>query len=172
MAVKITLPNIQSIRYNHSLKSVNIVIKISKNMFIFQTNAIWADTICVFLCCVHFLSPLVISAHSLVQNKVTWGPRHWSLSTFSKKLWSFNITAIYSFLPINENAFYKATHINQNSSTKCSIIGPWIYVWPVNLRVYPQKKLDLRVARKSTTSPLPGYRGEKLRTVISAVVRS
>ena len=26
---------------------------------------------------------------------------------------------------------------------------------PVNLRVYPQKKLDLRAARKSTTSPLP-----------------
>ena len=33
--------------------------------------------------------------------------------------------------------------------------GPEIYVWPVNLRVYPPKKLDLRVARKSTTSPLP-----------------
>ena len=30
-------------------------------------------------------------------------------------------------------------------------------MWPVNLRVFPPKKLDLRVARKSTTSPLPGY---------------
>ena len=30
-------------------------------------------------------------------------------------------------------------------------------MWPVNLRVYPPKKLDLRVARKSTTSPLPDY---------------
>ena len=28
-------------------------------------------------------------------------------------------------------------------------------MWPVNLRVYPLKTLDLRVARKSTTSPLP-----------------
>ena len=28
-------------------------------------------------------------------------------------------------------------------------------MWPVNLRVYPPKKLDLRVARKSTTSPIP-----------------
>ena len=66
---------------------------------IFQTDAIWAHTTCLFLCCVHFLSPLV-SAHALVQNKVNWGPRHWSLSTFSKKLWSFIITALYSFLPI------------------------------------------------------------------------
>ena len=38
-----------------------------------------------------------------------------------------------------------------------------LHYWPVNLRVarkftgvYPPKKLDLRVARKSTISPLPG----------------
>ena len=30
-------------------------------------------------------------------------------------------------------------------------------MWAVNLRVYPPKKLDLRVAGKSTTSPLPDY---------------
>ena len=41
-------------------------------------------TTCLFLCCVHFLSPLVISAHALVQNKVNWGPRHWSLSIFKE----------------------------------------------------------------------------------------
>ena len=28
-------------------------------------------------------------------------------------------------------------------------------MWSVNLRVYPQEKLDLRAARKSITSPLP-----------------
>ena len=51
--------------------------------------------------------------------------------------------------------FIKSLDISQKSSTKCSIIGPSIYVWPVNLRVYSPKKLDLHVARKSTTSPLP-----------------
>ena len=51
--------------------------------------------------------------------------------------------------------FIKSLDISQKSSTQCSIIGPLIYVWPVNLRVYPLKTLDLRVARKSTTSPLP-----------------
>ena len=54
--------------------------------------------------------------------------------------------------------FRKPLHMSQKSSTKCSIVGPQIYGWPVNLRVYPQKKLDLRVARKSTTSPLPDYK--------------
>ena len=52
--------------------------------------------------------------------------------------------------------FMKPLDISTNTSTKCSIIGPRIYVWPIDLRVYPQKKLDLRAARKSTTSPLPG----------------
>ena len=98
-------------------------------MFIFQTNAIWAHTTCLFLCCVHFLSPLVKSAHALVQNKVNWGPRHGSLSTFSKKLWSFIIAAIYSFLPINENAFYKATTHWPKFANKM------LHYWSVNLRV-------------------------------------
>ena len=101
----------------------------NKNMFIFQTNAIWAHITCLFLCCVHFLSPLLISAHALVQNKVNRGPRHWSLSTFSKKLWSFIITAIYSFLSINENAFYKATTLYPK------FVNKMFHYWPVNLRV-------------------------------------
>ena len=128
----------------------------NKNKFIIQTSAIWAHTTCLSLCCVHFLSPLVISAHALVQNKVNWGPRHWSLRTFSKKLWSFTITAIYSFLPINENAFYKTT------THYPKFVNKILHHWPVNLRAArkftglpPKEAIDLRVVRKSTTSPLP-----------------
>ena len=40
-----------------------------QNMFIFETSAIWVHTTCLFLCSVHFLSPLVISGHALIQNR-------------------------------------------------------------------------------------------------------
>ena len=62
---------------------------------------------------------------------------------------------MYIFIPINKNAFYKVTkHYPQ-------ILNKMLHYWPVNLRVarkftgLPPKKLDLRVARKSTTSLLP-----------------
>ena len=76
-------------------------------------------------------------------------------------LFQSNYEALLSLLYIHfyqsmKMSFMKPLDISRNTSTKFSIIGPWIYVWPVNLRVYPQKKLDLRAARKSTTSPYPG----------------
>ena len=122
----------------------------NKNILIFQTNAIWTHTTCLFLCCVHFLPPLGISAHALVQNKVIWGPHYWSRSIFSKQLWNFIITAIYSFLPINENVFLKPLDI-----THAIYINQMLHCLPVNIRVYPQKKLDLRVARVHVNHPPP-----------------
>ena len=59
-------------------------------------------------------------------------------------LFQINYEALLSLLYIYfyqsmKMPFLKPLHISQNSSTKCSIIGLKIYVWSVNLRVYPQK---------------------------------
>ena len=67
----------------------------------------WAHITCLFLCCVHFLSPLVISAHALIQNKVNWGPRHGSLSIFQNNCEALLSLLFIHFLPINENVWAK-----------------------------------------------------------------
>ena len=49
--------------------------------------------------------------------------------------------------------------ISQNSWAERSSIGPLIYMWPINLLVYLQKKLDLHAARKSAPPPPPPKAG-------------
>ena len=58
-------------------------------------------------------------------------------------------------MPVDLAAARKFSSIIQNSWAKCSIAGPAIYVWSVNLQVYSTKKLLLCAAHKSRTSPLP-----------------
>ena len=85
----------------------------------------------------------------IFQTKAIWGQFQKSLTTFANLLWSFIFTCIYSFWPSNRNA---SLSLSQNYWAKCSIIGPAIYVWPVNFRVY-SKKLYLHAARESRNSP-------------------
>ena len=60
-------------------------------------------------------------------------------------------------MPVDLAAARKFSSIIQNSRANCSIAGPAVYVWPVNLQVYSTKKPLLRAARKSRTSPLPTW---------------
>ena len=85
---------------------------------------------------------------------------------------STNIT----HLPIEKNSPIHNLHLNIIFAINCDILNQnhayqyqkaddmaavlpfWnLYVWPVNLRVYPPKKLDLRVARKQVNPRPPLY---------------
>ena len=98
----------------YSTVDFKLVRQFWQNMFIFQTSAIWVHTTCLFLCSVHFLSPLVISGHALIKNKQVYG-------NLQKCVWYANLRvgrASYANLRIVRISWHVLDSANEKGSFK------------------------------------------------------